>query len=434
MAKKFLSFLGTNDYVECNYECSVGKVESVRYVQEATIKLFCRDWGKNDSAIFFLTSDARRSNWENQNDKNRRLKDRLRELNIPISIIEKDIPDGIDEDELYNIFSAIYESIESKDEVVFDITHALRSIPMLAIVVLNYSKILKNVEVRHILYGAFETLGTKQKVEKMDIKDRNAPILDLIALVKIQDWTTSSYNFVKNGITKDICGLMDEDVKPILRRTEGKDEMARKLNTLSKAMKEFEGLFSTVRGREILERKTIDEKLLPLLKDLASSETFIKPLNPILKNLYDRIIEFSRSEDKVSTGLNAVAWCFEHGLIQQSITLMQELIITKILIDAGYEWRDKKFRDLASQSVYIKSRDIPEDSWDISEENKGCARKMMNLKIVEEIKGIYSQLSIMRNDINHGGFTYNSKNSNRISEESKKVFENLLEVFSECKK
>ncbi len=46
MAKKLLSFLGTNEYLQCNY-CYEGKiVENVHYIQEAIVTLFCTDWGK----------------------------------------------------------------------------------------------------------------------------------------------------------------------------------------------------------------------------------------------------------------------------------------------------------------------------------------------------------------------------------------------------
>ena len=49
--KVFMSFLGTNDYLDCNYYDESNpklKVNNVRFIQEALIKLYCKDFGKGD--------------------------------------------------------------------------------------------------------------------------------------------------------------------------------------------------------------------------------------------------------------------------------------------------------------------------------------------------------------------------------------------------
>jgi len=64
----FLSFLGTNSYVPCNYYPEGEKnrmVKDVQYIQEATIPLFCEHFGENDVCYFFLTEKAKSANWEN---------------------------------------------------------------------------------------------------------------------------------------------------------------------------------------------------------------------------------------------------------------------------------------------------------------------------------------------------------------------------------
>ncbi len=45
--KVFISFLGINNYVPCNYFVETDptqKVNNIKYVQEAIIKLFCADF------------------------------------------------------------------------------------------------------------------------------------------------------------------------------------------------------------------------------------------------------------------------------------------------------------------------------------------------------------------------------------------------------
>jgi len=59
MAKLYLSFLGTNDYIPCVYEQNNSRIENIRFVQEATIRLNCMDWSKNDRVIIFTTRSTK---------------------------------------------------------------------------------------------------------------------------------------------------------------------------------------------------------------------------------------------------------------------------------------------------------------------------------------------------------------------------------------
>ncbi|MCK5228737.1 MAG: hypothetical protein KAR13_00630 [Desulfobulbaceae bacterium] len=53
MSKIFVSFLGTNSYMECNYCFGDKKVANVRFVQEAMIRMFCADFGHDDRILIF---------------------------------------------------------------------------------------------------------------------------------------------------------------------------------------------------------------------------------------------------------------------------------------------------------------------------------------------------------------------------------------------
>ncbi|MBU0698719.1 MAG: TIGR02221 family CRISPR-associated protein, partial [Proteobacteria bacterium] len=65
MARVYLSFLGTNDYLSCCYFKNDKKLENVRFVQQATLKFFCDDWTLEDRILIFTTDEAYRKNWLN---------------------------------------------------------------------------------------------------------------------------------------------------------------------------------------------------------------------------------------------------------------------------------------------------------------------------------------------------------------------------------
>ncbi|MDD3962408.1 MAG: TIGR02221 family CRISPR-associated protein, partial [Bacteroidales bacterium] len=175
MSRKILiSFLGTNNYVPANYYLGdqSHKVDNVRFIQEALLELICSDWSENDVVKVFLTDEAEKKNWVDNGHLDRDskvieyegLKSRLdafaahHKSKIRFEPIYN-VPTGITETDVWDVFDTIYEQLEENDEVYFDITHSFRSIPMLCMVLLNYAKYLKNITVKGIYYGAFEVLG-----------------------------------------------------------------------------------------------------------------------------------------------------------------------------------------------------------------------------------------------------------------------------------
>ena len=44
MARVYLTFLGTNDYLPCTYCFQEKEIQGIRFVQEATVSMNCRDW------------------------------------------------------------------------------------------------------------------------------------------------------------------------------------------------------------------------------------------------------------------------------------------------------------------------------------------------------------------------------------------------------
>lgn len=93
MAKVFFSFLGISDYKSCNYVLAGEKVSNVQFVQEALVKLLCKDWTEEDKVVIFLTEVAKERNWKDNKYKDEMgncikkegLKSRLDGLGFPVN-------------------------------------------------------------------------------------------------------------------------------------------------------------------------------------------------------------------------------------------------------------------------------------------------------------------------------------------------------------
>ena len=210
MARKvFLSFLGKSIYRPTYYiDRNIQKEDGIsenRFVQVATISNYCRDF-KEDDKIFILTTNEALHNWEEAKHKSfsgdwvlyDSLEKSIGEIGLKVKAENINIKDGESTEELWEVFQTIYDLIEERDELIFDITHGFRTLPMFVVVFLNYAKLLKNVKVQGIYYGNFEArykFGDKEF----------SPIWNLESFVALQDRTNAANIFLKTAWTSNFC-------------------------------------------------------------------------------------------------------------------------------------------------------------------------------------------------------------------------------------
>lgn len=183
---KVLSFLGTGNYTETHYvkHDDDSRTHRTALFPEAIAALY-----EPSEIIVFATPKVRESKQETLAELRESLGDRLR--------IEC-IPDGNSEAELWQIFEVCANVVEKNDEIILDITHAFRSIPLLIFVVAIYLRAVKQINLRHIIYGAFEARDTKTE---------RTPIFDLTPFVKLLDWTNAQTLFQQTGDAREIAKL-----------------------------------------------------------------------------------------------------------------------------------------------------------------------------------------------------------------------------------
>ncbi len=417
--KLFLSFLGTNNYVECNYydeTAPSNRVDGVKYVQEALIQMYCKDFGGDDRFCFFLTDMARRMNWEDDGQWNKNtqgydlpnvgLFSRLKQLGVEEQITDVCIPEGFSSEEIWEIFEIVFGCIEDGDEVYFDITHAFRSLPLLGMALLNYAKALRKIQVNAIFYGAFEKLGPAPEVAKMPMEARNAPVLDLLSVSELQDWTNAAYEFVHYGKVSNLRQLTRKRISPVLAETEGADEIASRLRIISNTTEEMAKAIVTNRGAKIYQSIDFDN-LNDNLQFFEDHQSFIKPLNAIIKILANKVAPF-RNNDPLHW-LKSAKWCAAHGMYQQGITQLQEGILTWLCLhfepqDSFFHWGNKEARDLISAAFNVVGKDESEWHGKAKVYADRC-KKLVEDEMILSFKDLYISLTGLRNDINHGGYT-----------------------------
>ena len=438
MSRVFLSFLGTNDYVPCTYFCGDREATNVRFVQEAILRNECRKWTSQDRGLIFTTVQAHDGNWLDNGQIDRKadkplsrtgLKRCIDRIGLPFSVERVEIPDGKSEAEIWRIFSIVFDSLKNGEEVVFDVTHAFRSLPMLAIVILNYAKVMKEITLDGIFYGAFEVLGNIYEAKKLPVEERRAPILELTAFDQLMDWSFAVNQFLKAGNAGQIKSLARSNLKQILTESRGQDKGAVTIRGIGDRLEEYCHILSTCRGPEIGSAAITLKEMMRGFDDFH----MLPPFRPLFKRVKAKLAPFGKNA--LSDGIAAARWCYEHNLIQQAYTILVELLISHFVLRGGGDVNDTGERDIVSGALAIAAKSIPRKDW-YPKNRDNSERTTKYLEVCEaemELVKIWQVLVDYRNDINHAAFQKGYKSAGAFKRKMVQLIDRLEEYEQERK-
>ena len=433
--KVFISFLGFTNYDATRYAADDNDAETtlpLRFIQEATLLKIKEQFHGNDRVLILTTRGALK-NWhdgEHQNFKTKELEwheglnSRLNKLNLQAQYKNIDINDGKDTDEIWSIFNVIFSLLNENDELYFDITHGFRTLPMLNMVLINYAKLLKNITVSGIFYGAYEA---KKKFNDIEY----APIWDLKSFVDLQDWTNSANIFLKTGNAIELATLIKNDV------------LKNNLTLFSKQLLVNRGL--DIYNGEI----TIE--LNKHLQKIENSDSTSPALTPILKKIKNEFNHYEKNS--AINGFLAVRWCIKNGLIQQAATLLEEFIITFVMTEIGESGSiaNHEKRTTVGSALSIGKEQtfsykiIPSNNENITAEKLISIQQFHNWqkKVVPIIKDLSYQKDILkildklknpiRNDINHAGFRERARDFDSLENSIKSRYKETQKLILKVK-
>ena len=400
MARKvFISVLGTGPYSECTYGINGKPIMSTRYIQLATLKSLIQtgidnenQWTENDAALIFVTSKSKSDQWivgKTREGIEDGLKAESEKMNLPFELTPKEIKNGKNEDEIWEIFNTIFRQINEGDELYFDITHAFRYLPMLLLVLVNYAKFLKNVTVKSITYGNF--------MDPNDVK----PIMDLTSISVLQDWTFAAGQYLENGSVDRLVSLCEQEFKPILKETKGADVAAQNLKAFIAKLSAVTEERKTCRGMDIINSTSFKG-----LKECADNleETFVDAFNPIFEKIKSSLVSFDEKEN-VRNGLSAAVWCYDNGLFQQAATILQEFVVSFFCLRHDIRIDDEENREIINKAFNIKFNKTPEKGWIIADEKIEKLKQILADDLFDNYVLInsFNSLTEVRNDFNHSG-------------------------------
>lgn len=426
----FLSVLGVAFYETCRYRKDDFTGSETLFVQKSLLEYLQQqeNWGGDSDLVLMLLTDlARKNNW----DKN--LKTRfcakfqkevayqgLEKILLDMNLSYRDIaiPDGKDSDEMWEIFEVIFDELQDGDELYLDITNSFRYLPMLLVVLVNYAKLLKNVKVKAIFYGNYEARDKESNI---------APIMDLLPLSVLQDWTLAASDYLRYGQVEKLFELSESSLLPILRNTETRTKDAEKLRSFVTKLKEMVEERTTCRGYAIVGSKNVRK-----LKCTASEiqKVTIVQLRPIFEKIKQSLNDFDAKENVLNC-IKAAKWCCDNKLYQQATTMLEEGLGTFLCCHYQLDYRKMANRDAIFGCISIKTQ------------NKDIEENKANKELVEKILAddsvwgnkafvtILQKILELRNDYNHAGFKKNPFSAQKVIETIEELLDGIEEVLSE---
>lgn len=423
MARKvFISFLGTNNYVECIYDFGPNQSRPVRFVQEALIEQTCGGWTEYDRIYIFCTSKYKigvngslEMNWfddgqvriESEIERiglKHRLDDLKEKINLRPKVEAVEIEAGFSEEEIWGIFNTVYKKLEPEDEIYLDVTHAFRSIPLFSIVLFNYSRILLGSRLESVVYGAFEKLGPKPVVMKMNVEERVAPIINLMNIVRLQEYNQIATELKSFGRVS----YLTKAIKSVAEDTANETVLA-----MASSITNLDEYIATIDLKSIKKGQFINAFRFSY-KKVRNKSFLIEPIVNIIDILNQETIDFVNRDDFKNIEV-AINWTIKHDMIMQAYPLAEEYLILRIasmyehlrpLDSRGKKIAMKQFREIISSMLGMPEEDFVSKNW--GGKLKDCpdvANQLSEEKLIKDFRPIYEPVRASRNSLAHGNGT-----------------------------
>lgn len=418
MARRiFISFMGIGSYKPVTYSLDGLNASPTRFAQRAILEILQqRDASfEIDDVCVLTTSTACERYW----DPDQGLRTALNgwKENYPHDVVVRSvaIPDPSDVESVWQIFGVLYHMLEqaaaeAEDGVVnvlFDITHSFRSLPMLTMLVLHFAKAVLDVNVEAIFYGSYEP----------NRPDRpETPILDLRPFSELQDWITGAQLFLEGGQAKRLLNLTTEQTKRANIENNPQSNVYSKIKDITANWDELLNAIQVSYTTETRDKAGEVKHLMDGLK-LEQAPHDLLPIKVLLDKVREEVNPLAQ-EDELLSGLAAIEWCARHRLVQQAYTMLRELIVTLTCLRYDLEPKDRRARLKVEKGFpSFKQRAGAQPGEDACREPVSDITKSV-MSFAEgnpELCKLWGKIIQPRNDMNHAGMTFHPMRVSKLA-------------------
>lgn len=404
---KAISFLGIANYQYTNYTLNTQTAATHKFFG-ATLTEFLPEI---DEIYIVMTKEARAKHWDSTEADN--LQKTLAKQTIIATPI--DIKSGQNEAELWEIFGEIIKKIEPDDRIIFDITNAFRSQPVLVLIMAAFLKVVRNVEIKALIYGAFEAkkaivLPNGESKFASGDPATESPVFDLTPFLTLLDWTTATNTFIQTGRAEQLTKLAQSFENQAVK------DFAEQMQTLSQEL-------LTTRPVGVIQAASGFEQALAQVETAVQENPAMQPYQQLLERIKDEYSPFAivkqpladlteayrqaRSDQQgfLRVQLKMIRQYLSKGLPIQAMTLAREWLVSLGVYHQGsHDIFNYDDREIVARMLNNRSK---------ANDPKPSAVLLVHLK---QIREVWSGITLdpndqteatnhVRNDIAHCGMT-----------------------------
>ncbi len=386
---KLLTFLGAGNYERTTYvwqerehTCRFAPVASSVFLQP-------------NQLILFLTEDA----------EVRSFSDLQQELPAAIQLHKVPVPLGKDERELWQIFEQVSKAVNPGEEVAFDITHGLRSFPLLGLLAAAFLRSGLAVKLQAVLYGAYD-------VRDRSVEPHRTQMFDLTPMLTLLEWSAAADRFNRTGDARYLASLLDKHKDELARSSQNDRTNLRKignLGNLAGALDSISQSLRLIRPHLAMEQiaglpKRI-ESALPALEMTASVSPFQLLLDSVVQNYQQLGQEKPRQPDNLKATLHQerklIQWYVERQQWVQAVALAREWLVNWIMTQLNLtEIYDRNLRQRIEYVIGAESDDFVQAR---QKESDFTPLFLADLHSRKTVLSLWQSLTQARNDILHAG-------------------------------
>lgn len=402
---KIISFLGFNSYQFTSYRHPTHSLcYETKYYQEALASFYAPE-----QMYIFLTETVE-TKCPGKEDKPNwiQLQERFAEKFSTVELIPvKKIPERNSPEDVWTIFNKVNECLAEGDRVIFDITHSFRSVPIVALLAVSYFRVVRNIKIEGLLYGAFEAK-----------ENGIAPTFDLLPVVRLFDWLTATDQFLKTGNGQDLAILLQE--------------AGGHTQALGDRILEISQGLQLLRPMDVMTAAAaLPDNIEQAKQDLA---VVVPPFEMLLNRVIEEYGKFSLTDPKnyqvngklaLKKQLFEIEWYAKKGLDVQAISLAREWLPSLLCYHFDLDPIDKEIREemeiLCCGGKIGERESIYRNQYKEIDKSK---RKVIN-KLWNDPP---FTLANLRNDVLHSGFRKNPKSSSEIKDILQQIVAQLNEI------
>ena len=437
MREVYLAFLGANDYDPAVYYLGDKTASITPYVQVAELEIYGKDYF--DKIFIALTKTSKEKHFLN-------LKKELESLGIN-SIQPIIIPEELDPNSQWKGFENILANIEEDDELVVDLTHGFRIIPIIFSTAIYFLQKIKNVKLKAVYYGAYEE------------NKNESPIVDVKDFYIVNEWADAVGRLVEDADASKLAKLSKKD-------SEISGIQISKLNNRG-LLDSFEDLTNSIKGVELNQISSKANKIITNINQVYQDNNSLTTniLLSLIKDKFKSLTTDKLSKDNSNqynkeyfeVQLNFIKLLLDHKLFMQCFTAMREFIVSLTDMEVKKQikklnetiWKDKgrkKHKKYLARSRKDFSDKIigmlctEKEKWNFKspidpEGEKSEAilypvyDKFKEIGIEEKLRKLVPKLQEYRNGFDHG-WTGNKKQCmpDDISNKAEEFYSKLKEI------